>query len=289
MDWNEKISIIISYIEDHLQRTQESIDKAEIEQIAGCSFDFFQKVFSYFYGIGFAEYIRYRKMTLAGYDLKHTGKKVIDVSYAYGYDSPTSFTKAFQSFHGVTPSKAMQQDVKLRVFPRMRVQAKKEPMKWHIKEKGVLHLLGLEKVIKKKEASREIPAFWDSCQKNGEFARLISLDEAEKKGCMGIFIEQDSDYMKYYLAVESLKPLPEGYTKLEIPAVNWAIFSCVGAVPQAIQEGWRFLEAEWHVHYPFAHADAPEIEWYSEGNAYSEDYQSEIWIPILEEEAGWYM
>lgn len=43
MDWNEKISIIISYIEDHLQRTQESIDKAEIEQIAGCSFDFFKR------------------------------------------------------------------------------------------------------------------------------------------------------------------------------------------------------------------------------------------------------
>lgn len=57
-------------------------------------------------GISFAEYIRLRKLTLAGYNLKSTEMKVVDISYKYGYDSPTSFIKVFSHFHGVCPSMA---------------------------------------------------------------------------------------------------------------------------------------------------------------------------------------
>ncbi len=99
MEWNEKLQVIIDYVESHLQRKEEFIDNEEISKIAECSFGFFQKLFSYMYGISFAEYIRSRKLTLAGYDLKSTNLKVIDISYKYGYESPTSFTKAFQLFH----------------------------------------------------------------------------------------------------------------------------------------------------------------------------------------------
>lgn len=106
MEWNEKLKKIIDYVEDHLQRREEPIDENVVAEIAGCSFGFFQKVFSYMNGISFSEYIRSRKLTLAGYDLKSTDLKVVDISYKYGYASPTSFTKAFQQFHGVTPKEA---------------------------------------------------------------------------------------------------------------------------------------------------------------------------------------
>ena len=52
--------------------------------MAGCSFGFFQKVFSYMNGISFAEYVRSRKLTLAGYDLKSTDLRIVDISYKYG-------------------------------------------------------------------------------------------------------------------------------------------------------------------------------------------------------------
>lgn len=106
MEWNEKLQKIIDYVENHLQRKEEPIDAEKIIEIAGCSYNFFQKVFSYMNGISLAEYIRFRKLTLAGYDLKSTDIKVIDLSYKYGYDSPTSFTKAFQQFHGISPKEA---------------------------------------------------------------------------------------------------------------------------------------------------------------------------------------
>ena len=113
MEQNEKLQVIIDYVENHLQQKEELINSKEISKIAECSFSFFQKVFSYMNGISFAEYIRSRKLTLAGYDLKSTDLKVIDISYKYGYASPTSFTKAFQLFHGVSPREARNQNVTL--------------------------------------------------------------------------------------------------------------------------------------------------------------------------------
>ena len=80
MEWNEKLQLIVDYIEKHLQRMQEPINPQEVAEIAGCSFGFFQKVFSYMNGISFSEYVRSRKLTLAGYDLKSTDKKVVDIS-----------------------------------------------------------------------------------------------------------------------------------------------------------------------------------------------------------------
>lgn len=45
MEWNEKLQIIIDYVENRLQRTQEPIDPQVISEIAGCSFDFFKRYF----------------------------------------------------------------------------------------------------------------------------------------------------------------------------------------------------------------------------------------------------
>ncbi len=119
MEWNEKLQLIIDYVEDHLQRTQKPIDPQEISRIAECSFGLFQKMFSYMNGISFSDYVRCRKLTLAGYELKRTEKKVVDISYQYGYDSPTSFTKAFKQFHGATPKAVRSKEEMLRAMPKM--------------------------------------------------------------------------------------------------------------------------------------------------------------------------
>ena len=42
MEWNEKLQVIIDYVENHLQRKEELIDSDEISKIAECSFGFFQ-------------------------------------------------------------------------------------------------------------------------------------------------------------------------------------------------------------------------------------------------------
>lgn len=285
MEWNEKLQIIIDYVENHLQRKQEPIDPQEIAEIAGCSFGFFQKVFSYMNGVSFSDYIRFRKLTLAGYELKSTDKRVVDVSFQYGYDSPTSFTKAFQQFHGVAPKDARNQAVSLRVVPKMQVSVKQQ-YTWRLEPKAPFRLIGRSIRISKRNGEHytKIPGFWSECQRDGSFSCLAAMAAGTPKGMFGLCQsdEKRPDEVEYSIMVKADGILPEGYTQILIPEAAWAVFDCVGPVPQSIQEGWKYLQEEWLVKYPFSHANCPELEWYSDGNAYAADYLSQIWIPVID-------
>ena len=101
MKWIDGISKAIDYIEDNIT------DELLISDISGRAFMsayYFQKGFSMLCGFTVGEYIRQRRLSLAGSELVSTDKKVIDIALKYGYDSPDSFTKAFTRFHGVTPT-----------------------------------------------------------------------------------------------------------------------------------------------------------------------------------------
>ena len=282
MEWNEKLQKIIDYVENHLQRKEEPINNDEIAKLAGCSFDFFQKVFSYMNGISFAEYIRSRKLTLAGYDVKSTNLRIVDISYKYGYDSPTSFTKAFQQFHGVSPKEARDKGFTLAVLPKMQI-TDKQKYSWKLERKPSLRFIGKSTRIScvNNEHFLKIPEFWGECQKNGIYANLISLDRGTPKGMFGMFGYHDhnSKEIEYSIMVLSDVDLPDGFKEIVTPETTWAIFDCIGVIPQSIQKGWNYLHEEWLVKYPFRHAPCPELEWYSDGNTYSTNYLSQIWIP----------
>lgn len=103
MEWLKKLGKAIDYIEDNLDK---EISYDEAARIACCSPYYFQRVFSYVSGVSLAEYIRRRKMTQAAFELQRADSRVIDVALKYGYSSPTSFNRAFQNVHGITPTAA---------------------------------------------------------------------------------------------------------------------------------------------------------------------------------------
>ena len=89
MDWITGIQNAIDYVEDHLT---EELDYEEIAK-ASCSSRFhFQRIFGILCGYTLGEYIRNRRLTLAGAELATTRAKVIDVAYKYGYENTESFS-----------------------------------------------------------------------------------------------------------------------------------------------------------------------------------------------------
>jgi len=100
MGWIEGIGDAIRYIEENITK---DLTVEEIAKRAMVSPFYFQKGFAMLCGFTVAEYIRRRRLTLAGSELVSTDAKIIDIALKYGYDSPDSFTKAFTRFHGVTP------------------------------------------------------------------------------------------------------------------------------------------------------------------------------------------
>jgi hypothetical protein len=97
--------------------------------------------------ISLAEYIRFRRLTLAGIELQTTDVKVIDAALKYGYESPEAFSRAFKAFHGVAPISARDKDVTLKVYPRMIFQNKINISEEFMSDVGNGNVVSLEKTV----------------------------------------------------------------------------------------------------------------------------------------------
>lgn len=116
MNWLTGIETAIEYIENNLLSR---LDYEDIASKAYCSSYHFQRMFSVYAGCTLGEYIRARRMTLAGAELKGSDVKILDLSIKYGYENPESFTRAFTKFHGITPSQARNSDARIKSFSRL--------------------------------------------------------------------------------------------------------------------------------------------------------------------------
>ena len=118
MDWLQGIQKAIDYIEENIA---EKIDYEEVAKRAYSSSFHFQRVFGIMCGFTLGEYIRRRRLTLAANELLSKNRKVIDVAFKYGYETPESFSRAFYKFHGVMPSQ-VKNGCSLKSFSRLSVR-----------------------------------------------------------------------------------------------------------------------------------------------------------------------
>lgn len=66
-----------------------------------------------------------------------------------------------------------------------------------------------------------------------------------------------------------------------IPALTWAVFECIGPMPQAMQDLLKRIYLEFFPSGGYERADGPDVEVYPEGDLSSPNYRSEIWAPIV--------
>lgn len=90
MNWMTGLQRAIDYVEEHI------LEDLDLESIAAQSFSssyHFQRVFIIVCDMTIGEYVRSRRLSLAGADLTRGDVKVIDVAMKYGYDNPDSFAR----------------------------------------------------------------------------------------------------------------------------------------------------------------------------------------------------
>lgn len=285
MNMLDGMNLALAYIEETLDG---EMDYARIAKIAGCSQYHFQRMFAAVTEIPLSEYIRRRRLTLAAFDLQNTDMKIIDIGMKYGYQSPDAFTRAFQTMHGVTPSKVRAGGVFLKAYPRLTFTLSIKgvvAMKYRIEEKKAFRVIGTKKWFSMVDDQQlqNIPAMWSELPQKtyGELAGLMDgLQEGAPTGIIGLCADMYDGGFDYWIAVASTKPCPDGLFSMEIPASAWAMFEAVGPMPTALQDTVARVFSEWFPTSGYEHADAPEIEWYSEGDMSAEDYISEAWYPI---------
>lgn len=290
MGWVECIGEAIGYIEDNItgELTTEKIAK----QISISPF-YFQKGFAMLCGFTVGEYIRERRLTLAGSELVSTDEKIIDIAFKYGYDSPDSFTKAFTRFHGVTPTAVRKGGAMIKSFAPLKIKFTLEggyAMNYKIMKKDSFTVMGASRGFTYDDAKAGIPEFWSELHQPGKKRVVcgmygICIDDkigSEKDNNMG------TDKFEYLIA-DNYNPaaeIPEGCVTRTIPAHTWAVFPCRGSMPQVLQNANKAIFSEWLPNCKdFEIAAGYNVEMYNDPSRYAkgtqdENYYSEIWIPV---------
>ncbi len=108
---------IIEYVENNLENDIKYSDIAKII----CTNEYTMKrIFSLLSNISITEYIRNRRLSNAGYDLCNEKSKIINIALKYQYQNATSFSRAFEKFHGIKPSSVKNNPDKLRVYTKLK-------------------------------------------------------------------------------------------------------------------------------------------------------------------------
>lgn len=294
MEWLDRINGAMDYIEAHLAS---DIDYEEAARIVCCSSYHFQRMFSFITDVPLSEYIRRRRLTMAAFEIRNSAGKIIDIALKYGYDSPNSFTRAFQNLHGVTPSMARDPSAPLKAYPRMsfHVSVKGDTeLNYRIEQRDAFRIFGVEKIIDTADDINfyEIPRFWDECRHNGTMDRLMSL-EAKPAGnglcrlnsamCYRMTGETSFPYLIGIIDSDCTAEIPEDLTVVDIYRSTWAIFSTgehnEQELSDKLQAVWKRVFPEWFPVSGYDHASGPELELTYEISPGR--YYSEIWIPVI--------
>lgn len=222
MEWLMKLSNAIDYIEANLDN---EISYDEVAKIACCSTYYFQRIFTYVTGISLSEYIRRRRMTQAAFELQGSNQRVLDIALKYGYNSPTSFNRAFQNIHGITPVAAKNIGSTLSAYPPIKFSVNitgGSAMSYHIEEKAAMRIVGIRTPLAEDMETnlRNLPDFWQQSLNTELFKKICEFSQREPKGILGISVYQDPDNIFYYIASSTNDPVPEGMYEYEIPAGN---------------------------------------------------------------------
>lgn len=285
MEWLKNLSKAIEYIEMNLAG---EISYEEAAKIACCSTYYFQRMFSYVAGIPLSEYIRRRRMTQAAFELQTTDSKVLDVALKYGYTSPTSFNRAFQSVHGISPISAKAQGSVLNAYPPIRFSVKitgGNVMPYRVEEKEAMRIVGIRipLTLDMEENQKRVPPFWEKTLKSSQFSEICNLSNQSPQGVLGITACQSPDEIYYYIATATDQPVPKDMFEYEIPAAIWVIFESDGYFKESIQSIFRRFLTEWLPFSGYTYAELPDIEVYPISEERPRAGHSEVWIAVKKE------
>lgn len=297
MEWLAALKKAVNYMEEHLM---ENISASDVAGAVHISPFYFQRGFKIVTGYTVGEYLRSRRLYLAGLDVIKGGGKIIDISHRYGYDTPESFTRAFTRFHGVSPMQLKAQPFRIRVFLPLTIEIVIKGgarMECVIEKANAMKMIGFERVISGSNGFQEIPAFWEEFrlrylspppenggEPDGKEKAVREAVSENQVGEFGICFDDGAGEAIFRYAIAGIYrggAVPAGMKVFEIPAYMWAKFRCQGPMPEAIQAVNIRIYREWLPGNPeYEIAANIDMERYSKGDTKSSDYESAVWLPV---------
>lgn len=167
-------------------------------------------------------------------------------------------------------------------------------IKVHLIQKPAFEVIGKHTWIAEQD-NQLFGQFWDACQREGLFDQFAQLAGGQtgaqtKSSLLGVScVEKDPAERAFYYLIAIEKPvgLPADHPAMAglihhtVPAALWAVFECIGKIPDALVASEMYAFTEWLPASGYEHAHAPEMEVYFPGkDGTSPDSYCEFWLPI---------
>lgn len=281
----EGLNQAMEHIERHLDQR---IETADLARIAVTSEYHFRRLFSALAGMPLSEYVRRRRLTVAGAEVLDGERTLLEVAVRYGYTSGEAFARAFRAMHGVGPGEARRNGAPLRSQPRMSFRLVVEgsgSMQYKVVEKDAFRVVGRKAGVPlvHEGMNPAIAAFIRGLGRE-TLERIESLSDQEPRGIVSVSDDlhesrAEGTELDYYHGAVSGAEVPEDMDALAVPAGTWAVFESSGPFPQTLQHLWRDVFTQWFPSNPYRSRPGPEIlrTRLSPDGARA---NAELWIPV---------
>ncbi|MFB6671165.1 GyrI-like domain-containing protein [Streptomyces sp. NPDC057684] len=284
----DRLNEAMDHIERHLDQR---IEITELARIAATSEYHFRRMFSALAGLPLSEYIRRRRLTVAGAEVLSGERTLLEIAVRHGYGSGEAFARAFRGLHGVGPGEARRTGAALRSQPRMSFRLIVEgssTMQYRVMEKPEFYVVGRKARVPLVHEGMN-PAIADFIRgiDKETVRRIHALSDQEPEGIVSVSDDLDPSRaegteLDYYHAAVASAAGPDDLDTLTVPAGTWAVFDSSGPFPQTLQHLWRDVFTQWFPSNPYRSRPGPEIL----STRLSPDAaraDAQLWIPVERE------
>jgi AraC family transcriptional regulator len=287
----ERLNQAMEHIERHLDQ---SIDGAGLARIAATSEYHLRRMFSALAGMPLSEYIRRRRLTVAGAEVLAGDESLLEIAVRYGYGSGEAFARAFRAMHGVGPGEARRSGAALVSQPRLTFRLTVEgssSMRYRVVDRPDFSVVGFKARVPLVHLgpNQAIVDFVRGIEPR-DVERLEKLSDQEPQGIVAVCDDLDPSRaegteLDYYHGVVTSAAPPEGMAVLSVPAGSWAVFATSRPAPEAIQLMWRDVFTEWFPSNPYRSRPGPEIL-RTRMSPDKAEADAELWLPVEREHSG---
>ena len=263
MNFYKLLNQMINYIEKNLEN---EINYAKLAQILGVNEYTMKSIFGLICDVSIAEYIRKRRLSNAGFDLCQTDEKIMDIAIKYQYENATSFSRAFEKFHGIKPSQVKKNSQNLKIFAKIIFDEnieKNSDIEYSIIEKNEMILYGKGKITNQENIFKDAPEFWEKMNKTYK-------NNSVKFGMVVYENRYESEQYEYWVLYD--EPM-QGLEEYKIPKSKWIKFIIYSQEAKEIQEMSQQFYGKILPSLKYNLRELPELEYYH-------DDITELWIPI---------